>query len=214
MLRTAGSRLATLGGRASGGVRMMSSSSKVVDNMGSYDKGYEEALQGDEDKREFTYLALGGARFLYASAARLALMKFVSTMSASQDVLALASLEVDLAKIDPGTCAVVKWRGIPVFLRHRTDVEIKEAESVDINGLRDPQTDSERVVDPKWLVCIGVCTHLGCVPISYAGDYHGWFCPCHGSHYDNSGRIRKSPAPLNLEIPAYKFMDESNLLIG
>mmetsp|Transcript_4753 Transcript_4753/g.7183 ORF Transcript_4753/g.7183 Transcript_4753/m.7183 type:complete len:225 (+) Transcript_4753:101-775(+) len=193
------------------------SSSKVVDTLGSYDKNFEESVPktGDKDKREFTYLALGGARFLYASAARLALMKFVSTMSASSDVLALASLEVDLAKIPEGTSSVVKWRGKPVFVRNRTAAEIKDAESVDTSSLRDPQTDSERVLNPQWLVAVGVCTHLGCVPIANAGEYHGWFCPCHGSHYDVSGRIRKGPAPLNLEVPPYKFIEgDTKILVG
>jgi len=192
------------------------SSSKVVDTMGSYDKNYENAVpKGDADRREFTYLALGGARFLYASAARLALIKFVSTMSASKDVMAMASLEVELAKVAEGTSTVVKWRGKPVFIRNRTEAEIKDANNVNLSELRDPEADSDRVIDPKWLVTLGICTHLGCVPISNAGDYHGWFCPCHGSHYDVSGRIRKGPAPLNLEVPPYKFMEDgAKVLIG
>lgn len=160
-------------------------------------------------------MLLGGAHFLYISVARLALIKLVSTMSASADVLALSTLEMDLSKVDHGTSVVVKWRGKPVFVRNRTNAEIQDANSVDVSTLRDPQTDSERVIDPQWLVCLGVCTHLGCVPIADAGDYGGWFCPCHGSHYDISGRIRKGPAPLNLEIPQYKFIeDNKKILIG
>ena len=141
---------------------------KLVDHMGSYDD--HDDTYGDVDKREFTYLVLSGARFTYASAVRLTVMKFVATMSASADVLALASLEVDLAKISQGTTATVKWRGKPVFVRHRTDKEIASENSVETAGLRDPQTDADRVKDPRWLVALGVCTHLGCVPIPNAGE--------------------------------------------
>lgn len=106
---------------------------------------------------------------------------------------------------------VFKWRGKPLFVRHRTDEEIEDVRSVDVQSLRDPQDDLERVKDDKWLVLIGVCTHLGCVPISNAGEFGGYYCPCHGSHYDASGRIRKGPAPLNLEVPEHSF--DGNLLI-
>lgn len=135
-------------------------------------------------------------------------------MSASKDVLALASLEVDLSSIEPGTTVTVKWRGKPVFIRRRTEDDIKLANSVDVLSLRDPQQDADRVKDPEWLIVIGVCTHLGCIPLPNAGDFGGWFCPCHGSHYDISGRIRKGPAPYNLEVPTYSFLDENKLLIG
>lgn len=106
---------------------------------------------------------------------------------------------------------VFKWRGKPLFVRHRTNEEIEDVRSVDVQSLRDPQDDLERVKDDKWLVLIGVCTHLGCVPISNAGEFGGYYCPCHGSHYDASGRIRKGPAPLNLEVPEHSF--DGNLLI-
>ena len=128
-------------------------------------------------------------------------------MSASADVLAQAKVEVDLATIPEGKNVIIKWRGKPVFIRHRTADEIKEAEETKWESLRDPQQDSERVKKPEWLVMVGVCTHLGCVPIGEAGDFGGWFCPCHGSHYDISGRIRKGPAPLNLEVPEYDFAE-------
>ena len=108
----------------------------------------------------------------------------------------------------------VKWRGKPVFIRHRTPDEIASSEAVSLDELRDPETDASRVESSEWLVVMGICTHLGCVPIANAGDYGGWFCPCHGSHYDVSGRIRKGPAPLNLEIPPYKFTGDANLLVG
>mmetsp|Transcript_11538 Transcript_11538/g.40125 ORF Transcript_11538/g.40125 Transcript_11538/m.40125 type:complete len:136 (-) Transcript_11538:400-807(-) len=135
-------------------------------------------------------------------------------MQASKDVLALASLEVDVSKIDVGNTITVKWRGKPVFIKHRSDEDVQECEAVDTNSLRDPQSDAERRVERQWLVLVGVCTHLGCVPISGAGDFNGWFCPCHGSHYDGSGRIRKGPAPYNLEVPEYKFTEPTKLLIG
>ena len=134
--------------------------------------------------------------------------------SASKDVLALASAEFDVGAVEEGQTITVKWRGKPVFIRHRTAEEIAESEAVTLDELRDPQLDSERVDSSEWLVVMGICTHLGCVPIANAGDYGGWFCPCHGSHYDVSGRIRKGPAPLNLEIPPYKFTDDTNLLVG
>ena len=135
-------------------------------------------------------------------------------MSASADVLAQAKVEVDLAAIPEGKNVIIKWRGKPVFIRHRTADEIAEAEKVDWQKLRDPQPDEDRVKKPEWLVMLGVCTHLGCVPIGEAGDFGGWFCPCHGSHYDISGRIRKGPAPLNLEVPSYDFPDDNALVIG
>ncbi|GJS37264.1 cytochrome b-c1 complex subunit Rieske-4, mitochondrial-like protein [Tanacetum coccineum] len=120
-------------------------------------------------------------------------------MSASKDVLALASLEVDLRSIKPWTIVTVKWRGKLVFIRCRTNDDVKLANSVDVNLLRDPQEDAVRVKDPEWLIVVGVCTHLGCIPLPNAVDFGGWFCPCHWSHYNISGRIRKGPAPYNLE---------------
>lgn len=175
---------------------------------------HERHAPGDPSKRAFTYFILTGGRFIYASALRLLMLKFVLSMSASRDVLALASLEVDLASIEPGATVTVKWRGKPVFIRHRTEEDIKLANTVNLGELRDPEPDSARVQDPEWLIVVGVCTHLGCVPLPNAGDYGGWFCPCHGSHYDISGRARKGPAPYNLEVPTYKFMEEGKLLIG
>ncbi|MCO5581853.1 hypothetical protein L7F22_035742 [Adiantum nelumboides] len=181
----------------------------------AYDEcNHERYPPGDASKQAFTYFVMTGGRFIYASMIRLAILKFVLSMSASKDVLALASLEVDLSNIAPGSTVTVKWRGKPVFVRHRTEDDIQKANTVSLEELRDPQPDSERVIDPKWLVVVGVCTHLGCVPLPNAGDYGGWFCPCHGSHYDISGRARKGPAPYNLEVPTYKFLDEQKLLIG
>jgi len=168
----------------------------------------------DSNSREFTYLLLGGTRFVYASAIRLGLINFVGSMSASKDVLALASAEFDLDNIDVGQTITVKWRGKPVFIKHRSEEDIAASNAVDVSTLRDPETDSVRVQNPEWLVCMGICTHLGCVPISNAGDFGGWFCPCHGSHYDTSGRIRQGPAPLNLEIPPYTFVSDTKIVVG
>ncbi|XP_076885559.1 cytochrome b-c1 complex subunit Rieske-4, mitochondrial-like [Bidens hawaiensis] len=181
----------------------------------TYDEyNHERFPPGDPSKRAFAYFVLTGGRFVYASLIRLLVLKFVLSMSASKDVLALASLEVDLSSIEPGTTVTVKWRGKPVFIRRRTDDDIKLANSVDVNSLRDPQEDAVRVKDPEWLIVVGVCTHLGCIPLPNAGDFGGWFCPCHGSHYDISGRIRKGPAPYNLEVPTYSFLGDNKLLIG
>ncbi|EEQ30775.1 ubiquinol-cytochrome c reductase iron-sulfur subunit [Microsporum canis CBS 113480] len=139
---------------------------------------------------------------------------FLLNMSASADVLAQAKVEIALNSIPEGKNVIIKWRGKPVFIRHRTASEIQEAQETSWESLRDPQPDSDRVKNPEWLVMLGVCTHLGCVPIGEAGDFGGWFCPCHGSHYDISGRIRKGPAPLNLEVPAYDFPTDDTLIIG
>lgn len=172
------------------------------------------ARGGDESKRAFTYFVLGSAKFMYASMVRLLVIKFVASMSASADVLALASTEMDLGAIGEGQTVTIKWRGKPIFIKHRSDAMIAVEDSVNVAELRDPEADKDRVINPNWLVLLGICTHLGCVPLSNAGDYGGWFCPCHGSHYDGSGRIRKGPAPLNLEVPPYKFLSDDKILIG
>ena len=127
--------------------------------------------------------------------------------------------EVDLSSIEEGQSITVKWRGKPVFIRKRTKEEIEEANSINISSLPDPAADAERVQKPEWLILVGVCTHLGCVPLGQKvsdtkGDYNGWYCPCHGSHYDTSGRIRKGPAPDNLPVPPYKFLNDNKILIG
>lgn len=143
--------------------------------------------------RAFSYFMIGSFGAVGAASARSTVINFLATMSASSDVLALARVEVDMANIPEGKNAIIKWRGKPVFVRHRTAQEIDEANKVDMSQLRDPEKDSDRAKRPEWLVMLGVCTHLGCVPIGEAGEYDGWFCPCHGSHYDISGRIRKGP---------------------
>lgn len=176
---------------------------------------YLKEDRNKDSNRVYSYFMVGALGMVSAAAARATVQDFLMTMSASADVLALAKVEVGLGAIPEGKNIVVKWRGKPIFIRHRTDAEIADANSVDISTLRDPQKDSDRVQEPHWLIMIGICTHLGCVPIGEAGDYHGWFCPCHGSHYDISGRIRKGPAPLNLEIPEYTLdLDDEKVTIG
>ncbi|KIK49625.1 hypothetical protein CY34DRAFT_797076 [Suillus luteus UH-Slu-Lm8-n1] len=169
----------------------------------------------ESTNRAMSYFMVGSLGVLSASLAQSTITGFLETMAASADVLALAKTEVQLANIPEGKNVIIKWRGKPVFIRHRTPEEIEEARGVSLKGLRDPQRDEDRVKKPEWLVMLGVCTHLGCVPIGESGDYGGWFCPCHGSHYDISGRARKGPAPLNLEIPPYDFNEaEGKLVVG
>lgn len=150
---------------------------------------------------------------------------FINNLNPAADTLALSSVEVNVQPIAVGQAVTVKWRGKPLFIRHRTPEEIKEAEAVPLSQLRDPQTDNSRVTDtakkvrPEWLVQIGVCTHLGCVPLGNKpgdpkGPFGGWFCPCHGSAYDTSGRIRQGPAPKNLEIPPYLFTSDTLVRVG
>ena len=143
----------------------------------------------------------------------------IDQMNPAADTLALASTEVDVSKIAEGQAITVTWRGKPVFIRHRTPDEIARANAIDSAELRDPEEDETRVQKPELLVVLGVCTHLGCVPLGQKtgevkGEYEGWFCPCHGSHYDTSGRIRKGPAPTNLEVPPYEFLSDAVIRIG
>jgi ubiquinol-cytochrome c reductase iron-sulfur subunit len=143
----------------------------------------------------------------------------IDQMNPAADTLALANIEVDISKISEGQSITVKWRGKPVFIRHRTADEVARANATDLADLRDPESDKDRVEKPELLVLVGVCTHLGCVPLGQKsgevrGEYDGWFCPCHGSHYDTSGRIRKGPAPANLEVPPYTFLSDSVIRIG
>ena len=138
----------------------------------------------------------------------------IDQMNPDSSVKALATTEVDISSVELGKTITVLWRGKPIFIRRRTQEEIKEASAVEMKDLKDPQKDSERTKNPEWLVMVGVCTHLGCVPLGNKGEYKGWFCPCHGSHYDTSGRVRKGPAPNNLEIPKYEFVDNNTIKIG
>jgi ubiquinol-cytochrome c reductase iron-sulfur subunit len=168
----------------------------------------------DPSRRDFIYIAAITAA---AGGGAATVWPFVAQMNPSADTLALASVEYDLTKIEAGQQVVINWRGKPLFIRNRTPEQIAAAVKDDHDpALKDPQTDAERVKPGKaqWLVLIGSCTHLGCVPTVGGGDYQGWFCPCHGSHYDTSGRIRKGPAPLNLEVPEYAFLSDTKVKIG
>lgn len=170
----------------------------------------------DQTRRDFliwSTVAVG------AVGTALAVWPFIDQMNPAADTLALSSTEVDISKIEVGQSITVIWRGKPVFVRHRSAEEITEAEGVSLGDLPDPQTDADRVTKPEWLIMVGVCTHLGCIPLGQKqgdakGDFGGWFCPCHGSHYDTSGRIRKGPAPSNLPVPTYSFVDDTTVLIG
>jgi len=167
-------------------------------------------------RRDFMNLLVNSVAVFGAAAVA---WPIINSLNPSQDVLALSSTEVDISHVEVGQAITVKWRGKPVFIRHRTPEEIKAAETVDISTLRDPQTDQQRVEKPDWLIVVGVCTHLGCVPQGQKpgeprGQFGGWFCPCHGSEYDTSGRIRRGPAPLNLAVPQYTFESDTLVKIG
>ncbi|BBK29939.1 ubiquinol-cytochrome c reductase iron-sulfur subunit [Stella humosa] len=182
------------------------------------DAGHGHASGHDDGgtRRDFLFLAAGAVGAVGVASA---VWPFISSMNPSADVLALSSTELDLAPIREGQAITVTWRGKPVFVRRRTADEIKLAGDVKLSDLPDPQPDQSRVKKPEWLVVVGVCTHLGCVPLGQKstdprGDYGGWFCPCHGSHYDTSGRIRKGPAPANLTVPGYEFLSDTKIRIG
>jgi ubiquinol-cytochrome c reductase iron-sulfur subunit len=182
--------------------------------------------QAESTRREFLFVATGAAGAVATGAA---IWPLIDQMNPSADVLALASVEVDIAGVEPGIQITQKWRGKPVFIRHRTPEEIEAARSVSLDDLKDSHarnpnvaqdalaTDENRALDEagEWLVMIGICTHLGCVPLGNgAGDYNGWFCPCHGSHYDTAGRIRRGPAPENLYIPPAQFVSDTVIRLG
>ena len=143
-----------------------------------------------------------------------AIWPLVDQMNPDASVKALSTTEVDISNIDLGKSITVLWRGKPVFIRRRTQKEIIESQNTKLTELKDPQKDQDRVKNPEWLVMVGVCTHLGCVPLNGKGEFNAWFCPCHGTHYDTSGRVRKGPAPKNLEIPKYEFVDNNTIKIG
>lgn len=187
-----------------------------TESHGPSDPGYDARPENQLDRRDFLYLA---TMALTAVGTGIALWPFIDSMNPAADTLALASIDVDLSPVQVGQSITVTWRGKPVFIRHRTEQEIAAAQAVTIDELRDPQSDAERVLRPEWLIIVGICTHLGCVPLGQKatdprGDYNGWFCPCHGSHYDTAGRIRRGPAPTNLEVPTYAFLDDTTIRIG
>ena len=164
-----------------------------------------------KSRRSFIHQASGAMGAVAVTAAGWPL---IDQMNPSKDVEALAKIEIDISSLLEGQSKTVLWRGKPLFIKHRNSKEIEEAKNVEVDKLPDPERDEDRTKNPKYLVLVGVCTHLGCVPASDKGEYNGWFCPCHGSHYDTSGRIRKGPAPKNLEIPPYTFKNDKTILVG
>ncbi len=171
---------------------------------------------GEETRRDFLILAAGAMGAIGTIGV---VWPMIETMNPSADVLALSSTEVDISAIIVGQSITVKWRGRPVFIRHRTQQEIDAARAVPLDDLSDAESDEARAQKAEWLILVGVCTHLGCIPLGNKlgdprGDWGGWFCPCHGSHYDTSGRIRQGPAPENLQVPEYEFLDDTLVRIG
>ena len=164
-----------------------------------------------EKRREFLFTVSYGVGAVGLGAA---VWPLIDQMNPDTSVKALASTEVDISSVEPGKSITVLWRGKPVFIKRRTQEEISEARAVKLDDLKHPERDEDRAKKPEWLVMLGVCTHLGCVPLGEKGDFNGWFCPCHGSHYDTSGRIRKGPAPQNMEIPKYEFVNANTIKIG
>ena len=162
-------------------------------------------------RRDFIYTLTASLGVLGAGAS---VWPIVSQMNPDSSVKAMSTVEVDISKVDKGKEITVMWRGKPVFIKRRTENEVKSARNISLEELPHPETDKKRVIKDEWLVVVGICTHLGCVPINGKGEYGGWFCPCHGSHYDTSGRIRKGPAPTNLEVPKYKFVGNDKIIIG
>ena len=181
---------------------------------------------GEPTRRDFLYLTTGMAGVVGGVAVA---WPFIDRMRPDASTLALASIEVDVSSLTPGMSLTAKWRGKPVFIRNRTDKEVEEAKAIQLADLKDPvarnaniasdaqATDLDRSAGEgkeNWIVMIGSCTHLGCVPLGQAGDFGGWFCPCHGSHYDTAGRIRKGPAPMNLAVPVFSFVSDKVIKIG
>ena len=180
----------------------------------------------DPNRRDFLYIATGMAAAVGTAGA---VWPFIDQMRPDASTLALSSIEVDVAALEPGMSLTLKWRGRPVFVRNRTEKEIEEAKAVKLDELKDPDARNENAASgsdaadahrsagegkENWIVMVGVCTHLGCVPLGQAGDFGGWFCPCHGSHYDTAGRIRKGPAPQNLAVPKLEFISDTVIKIG
>ena len=190
--------------------------SDTVESSASGAPGAADGGEGGETRRDFLLLATAA---FGAVGVGFAAWPFIDSMNPSADVLALSTIEFDLAPIAKGQRITVKWRGAPVFVEHRSQAQIDAARKDDDADLIDPQLDKDRVKRPEWLIMVGICTHLGCIPLGQKagqpkGEWGGWFCPCHGSHYDTSGRIRKGPAPKNLPIPEYEFLSDTIVRIG
>lgn len=186
----------------------------------------ENGGEGEATRRDFLYIATGMAAAVGAVGA---VWPFIDQMRPDASTLALASIDVDVSAVEPGMSLTAKWRGKPIFIRNRTEAEVQEAQEVPLDALKDPVARNDNIGGDaeasdlnrsagegkeNWIVMIGSCTHLGCVPLGQAGDFDGWFCPCHGSHYDTAGRIRRGPAPENLAIPTYAFTSDTNIRIG
>lgn len=171
---------------------------------------------GHADRRPWIYFLSAATGFVMTSLIRVVACKLVHTLWPAKDVFAAGIVEVDIRQIQVGQNFVCKWRNKPVFIRRRTPEMIASCKKDDclVASMRDPETDADRCKKPEWMIAIGVCTHLGCIPQPDAGNWGGYFCPCHGSHYDHCGRIRQGPAPKNLEVPPYKFLDEGTVKLG
>lgn len=168
-----------------------------------------------DGRKVFTYIFTMGTIAYTSVAVKTCLTKVAKYYGFNQDALALGTMEIDLTTIPEGKFVVIKWRNKPLFIKHRTPDEIADSQNTPLSDLRDPAPDSDRTVNPKFMIQLGICTHLGCVPLANKGDYvGGYFCPCHGSHYDAAGRIRKGPAPENLEIPPYHFINDNTIVVG
>lgn len=175
-------------------------------------------VKEEPSRRDFLYVTTGAFAAVGGAAA---VWPLIDQMNPDASVKALASIEIDISSIEVGQAVTFKWRGQPVFVRYRTSEEIETSKAVSLDDLKDPELDSERVLEghEQWLVMVGLCTHLGCVPLGQKpgeekGEFHGWFCPCHGSHYDTAGRIRKGPAPKNLVLPPFEFLSDTLVKIG
>ncbi|MGH1398110.1 MAG: ubiquinol-cytochrome c reductase iron-sulfur subunit [Alphaproteobacteria bacterium] len=184
--------------------------------MAKKDKSDTNNEAQDETKRDFLQLS---AAAMGAVGAACVATPLVNSLNPAKDTLALATIEVDISDLQPGQAKTEMWQGKPVFIKRRTPEQIEQAKAVDVETLIDAQNDDDRVQKDEWLVVVGICTHLGCVPTGQKmseahGDFNGWFCPCHGSHYDTSGRIRKGPAPKNLAVPPYEFVSDTLIKIG
>ena len=176
----------------------------------------DPAVKKGATRRDFLYLTAGA---MGAVGAGCAAWPLIDSMNPAADTLAAGSTEVDISKVEVGSALTAVWRGSPLFIRHRTPAEIKSVRDMDWKSLRDPQPDEARTLKAEWIIIKGVCTHLGCIPLGQKpgdprGEFNGWFCPCHGSQYDVSGRIRKGPAPLNMFVPPYKFVSDTVVHVG
>jgi len=191
-----------------GGEDSLAPPGRAATTMGEHLSG---AAVENPNRRDFLFIATGAVGAVGVGAVAWPL---IDQMNPDASTLALASIEVDIGAIAEGQIVTVKWRGGPVFIRHRTKKEIDDAVNTPLSDLKDPQTDQARVKKPEWLIVVGICTHLGCVPLGHEGPYDGWKCPCHGSVYDTSGRIRQGPAPLNLAVPEYVFLSDAKVKIG